>query len=73
MSTSLPGDAERTAGTPTLARAGALAGNDASDAGVSANPQLNPNFDYRWDPAGRRFRLTGAGIFTVTFAFALTF
>jgi len=57
----------------SLGRAGVLSGDDASDAGVSSNPQLNPNFDYRWDPAGRRFRLTGAGIFTVTFAFALTF
>jgi hypothetical protein len=57
----------------SLGRAGVLDGDDQSDTGVSANAQLNPNYDYRWDPPGRRFRLTKAALFTASFAFTLSF
>jgi len=38
-------------------------GTDA--AGVNTSPDQNPNFDWRWDAPGRRFRLTSTGVFTL--------
>jgi len=35
--------------------------------------EVNPNFDWRYDAVGRRFRVTDSGIFTVTFAAQLGF
>ncbi|MFO0581261.1 MAG: hypothetical protein U0229_03230 [Anaeromyxobacter sp.] len=56
----------------SLGKAGVDAvGNDVSGAG--ANPLLNPNFDWRYDAAGRRLRVTDSGVFTVTFAASLGF
>lgn len=51
-------------------------GNDITGfetAPATANGLLNPNFDWRYDAVGRRFRVTDSGIFTVTFAAKLGF
>jgi hypothetical protein len=39
----------------------------------SFNPSLNPNFDWRWDAPGRRFRLTETSVFGLTVAGVLQF
>jgi len=33
--------------------------------GTNTSPDQNPNFDWRWDAPGRRFRITSAGIFSL--------
>ncbi|MFT3916251.1 MAG: hypothetical protein QM704_19890 [Anaeromyxobacteraceae bacterium] len=56
----------------SLGKAGVDAGtNDVT--GQTANPLLNPNFDWRYDAPGRRFRVTDSGVFTVTFLASLGF
>jgi hypothetical protein len=59
----------------SLGRSGVLVGSGGPPdlTGQTPNADLNPNYDWRWDAAGRRFRLTDAGVFAVSFAFALTF
>ncbi len=42
--------------------------------GITADPsQMNPNFDWRYDAPGRRFRIAEVSNFTMTFAGVLTF
>jgi hypothetical protein len=41
--------------------------------GTNSSPDQNPNFDWRWDAPGRRFRITSAGIFSLKLAGILTF
>lgn len=41
--------------------------------GVTDNPSLNPNFDWRWDSAGRRFRLSETSVFGLSVAGVLQF
>jgi hypothetical protein len=40
---------------------------------VNATPNQNPNFDWRWDAPGRRFRITSTGVFTLQLAGILNF
>jgi hypothetical protein len=46
-------------------------GTDA--AGANASPAQNPNFDWRWDAPGRRFRLTSASVVTLQATGILSF
>jgi hypothetical protein len=39
----------------------------------NASPDQNPNFDWRWDAPGRRFRITRASAFTMQLAGILNF
>jgi hypothetical protein len=41
--------------------------------GTNSSPDQNPNFDWRWDAPGRRFRITSAGVFTLKLAGLLNF
>jgi hypothetical protein len=41
--------------------------------GTNSSPSQNPNFDWRWDAPGRRFRITSAGIFTLKLGGILNF
>jgi hypothetical protein len=41
--------------------------------GETANPELNPNFDWRYDAPGRRFRLTDTTQFTMSVGGVLRF
>jgi hypothetical protein len=42
--------------------------------GITADPsQMNPNFDWRYDPPGRRFRLSEVALFEVSFGGLLRF
>jgi len=41
--------------------------------GTNTSPDQNPNFDWRWDAPGRRFRITSAGIFSLKLAGVLNF
>ncbi len=42
--------------------------------GITADPtQMNPNFDWRYDAPGRRFRISEVANFAMSFAFVLTF
>jgi hypothetical protein len=54
----------------SLGRAGVEAGDMT---GETSNPEMNPNFDWRYDAPGRRFRLVDAGVFTASFSFSLMF
>jgi hypothetical protein len=46
----------------------------ATGSGITADPsQMNPNFDWRYDAPGRRFRISEVANFTMSFAFLLTF
>jgi hypothetical protein len=54
----------------SLGRAGVTSGDVT---GVTANPNLNPNFDWRYDPPGRRFRITEDAIFAFSVAGVLQF
>ena len=33
--------------------------------GTDGSPNQNPNYDWRWDAPGRRFRITSAGVFSL--------
>ncbi len=47
---------------------------DPSGNGITADPsRMNPNFDWRYDAPGRRFRISEVSNFTMTFAGVLTF
>jgi hypothetical protein len=49
-------------------------GVDAGDVtGATPNAQLNPNFDWRYDAPGRRFRLAETSLFTISVAGVLQF
>jgi hypothetical protein len=41
--------------------------------GTNTSPDQNPNFDWRWDAPGRRFRITRDSIFTLQLAGILNF
>jgi hypothetical protein len=41
--------------------------------GSNSSPDQNPNFDWRWDAPGRRFRITDAGIFSLQLAGIVNF
>lgn len=41
--------------------------------GVTPNPDVNPNFDWRYDAPGRRFRITEVSLFELGFAGVLQF
>jgi hypothetical protein len=41
--------------------------------GITANPNMNPNFDWRWDAPGRRFRITETSVFGLSVAGVLQF
>ncbi len=41
--------------------------------GVTLNPDVNPNFDWRYDAPGRRFRITEVSLFELGFAGVLQF
>jgi uncharacterized protein YaiE (UPF0345 family) len=41
--------------------------------GTNTSPDQNPNFDWRWDAPGRRFRITRDSIFTLQLAGILSF
>ncbi len=43
------------------------------EAGINTSPNQNPNFDWRWDAPGRRFRLTSTGVFTMQLSGMLNF
>lgn len=53
-----------------LGRAGV---EDGDISGATSNPDLNPNFDWRYDAPGRRFRITETSIFTLSVAGVLQF
>jgi hypothetical protein len=56
----------------SLGRGGvADAGRDIT--GVTANPDLNPNYDWRYDAPGRRFRFTESSVFGLSVAGVLQF
>lgn len=56
----------------SLGRSGVdAAGNDIT--GGTSNAQMNPNYDWRWDAPGRRFRLKESNIFTAAVGAQLTF
>jgi hypothetical protein len=42
-------------------------------ADINTSPNQNPNFDWRWDAPGRRFRITDAGIFSLQLAGIVNF
>ncbi len=47
---------------------------DPSGNGITADPsRMNPNYDWRYDAPGRRFRISEVANFTMSFAFVLTF
>ncbi len=49
-------------------------GSNPTLAAIAADPTLlNPNFDWRYDPAGRRFRLSEVALFELNFAGVLKF
>jgi hypothetical protein len=58
---------------------GETLGNDRSwpplgTGGITADPsQMNPNYDWRYDAPGRRFRISEVANFSMSFAFLLTF
>jgi len=54
----------------SLGREGVEAGDVT---GATSNGQLNPNFDWRYDAPGRRFRLTETSLFTMSVAGVLQF
>jgi hypothetical protein len=54
-----------------LGRSAAVGSGDTS--GVTDNPELNPNFDWRYDAPGRRFRLTETSVFGLSVAGVLQF
>lgn len=54
----------------SLGNAGVTAGDVT---GATANAALNPNFDWRWDAPGKRFRLTQSDIVTLSVAAHLNF
>ena len=41
--------------------------------GATANPDLNPNYDWRYDAPGRRFRFTESSVFGLSVAGVLQF
>ncbi len=41
--------------------------------GTNSNPDMNPNFDWRYDAPGRRFRITEVSLFELGFAGVLQF
>jgi hypothetical protein len=41
--------------------------------GTNTSPDQNPNFDWRWDAPGRRFRITHASVYTMQLAGILNF
>jgi hypothetical protein len=42
-------------------------------ADINASPNQNPNFDWRWDAPGRRFRITDSGILSMQVSGILNF
>ncbi len=58
----------------SLGKSGSWPALDPSGNGVTADPsQLNPNFDWRYDAPGRRFRISEVALFDLTFAGVLQF
>ena len=55
------GQASYTYETAHLLTGEALGVNDATN----GSPGQNPNFDWRWDAPGRRFRISSAGVFSL--------
>lgn len=52
-------------------RRGKLPGGDLS--GATSNPDLNPNFDWRYDAPGNRFRISEVSVFDLSVAGVLRF
>ena len=58
----------------SLGRKGSWPALDPSGNGLTANPaDMNPNFDWRYDAPGRRFRLSEVALFELTFGGLLQF
>jgi hypothetical protein len=58
----------------SLGRSGSWPALDPSGNGLTVNPaDMNPNFDWRYDAPGRRFRLSEVALFELTFGGLLQF
>ncbi len=58
----------------TLGNGGSWPAVDPSGSGITTDPtQMNPNFDWRYDAPGRRFRLSEVANFALSFGGVLTF
>lgn len=58
----------------SLGRDGAWPALDPSGNGLTANPaEMNPNFDWRYDAPGRRFRISEVSVFELSFAGVVQF
>jgi hypothetical protein len=58
----------------SLGRDGDWPALDSSGNGITADPTLmNPNFDWRYDAPGRRFRISEVSVFELSFAGVLQF
>ena len=71
---SLQATASLSTATPHWLTGEKLGGSYADVANGTADPaQMNPNYDWRYDAPGRRFRISEVANFTMSFAGVLTF